>query len=78
MKTIDDYMDDPAIADEPRALREIHAARLMIQDERKNMTMREFSMAAEADAIRISQKYGIPLVWADLKPVKPRAAVLEL
>jgi hypothetical protein len=32
-------------------------------------------MAAEADAIRISKKYGIPLVWADLKPIKPRATV---
>jgi hypothetical protein len=68
MKTIQDYMNDPAIADEPLPVREIHAARLMIQDERKGMTAREFSRAAEADAVRISQKYGLPLVWADLKP----------
>jgi hypothetical protein len=66
MKTIQDYLNDPAIADEPLPVREIHAARLMIQDERKGMTAREFSQAAEADAIRISQKYGLPLVWADL------------
>jgi hypothetical protein len=72
MKTIDDYMNDPAIADEPRALREIHAARFMIQDERKNMTLREFSMAAKEDAVRISQKYNVPLLWADMQPVSPR------
>jgi hypothetical protein len=33
MKTIDDYMNNPAIVDEPPHIREIHAARLMIQDE---------------------------------------------
>jgi hypothetical protein len=71
MKTIDDYLNDPAIADELRPVREIHAARLMIQDERKNMTIREFSQAAREDAIAISKKYGLPLVWADLSPVSP-------
>jgi hypothetical protein len=43
----------------------------MIQDERKGMTAREFSEAAKEDAIAISKKYGLPLVWADLKPVTP-------
>jgi hypothetical protein len=71
MKTIEDYMNDPAIADEPRPVREIHAARLMIQDERKGMTATEFGKAARQDAIAISRKYGLPLVWADLKPVHP-------
>ncbi|MDR0642180.1 MAG: hypothetical protein LBG07_06960 [Treponema sp.] len=71
MKTIQDYMNDPAIADEPLPVREIHAARLMIQDERKGMTAGEFSEAAKKDAIAISEKYGLPLVWADLKPVTP-------
>jgi hypothetical protein len=75
VKTIKDYMNDPAIADEPLLVREVHAARLMIQDERKGMTAREFSEAAKKDAIEISEKYGIPLVWADLKPVTPLAPV---
>jgi hypothetical protein len=68
MKTYDDFYNDPAIMDEPRALREIHAVRLKIQDERKNMTIREFSMAAEESAIAIAKKYNTTLVWADLKP----------
>ena len=37
-KTIDDYLKDPDIAHEPQALREIHAIRLKIRDERKEMT----------------------------------------
>jgi len=40
-KTIDDYMNDPDIINEPSALREVHAARLMIQDEIKGMTAAE-------------------------------------
>jgi hypothetical protein len=75
MKTIDDYMNDPAIVNEPLHVREIHAARLMIQDERKGMTAREFGEAATKDAIAISKKYGLPLVWADLKPVAPTVPV---
>ena len=40
-KTLDDYMNDPDIIDEPLALREIHAIRLMIYDETKHMTNAE-------------------------------------
>jgi hypothetical protein len=41
MRTFQDYMETPEIADEPLFLREIHAARLMIQDETKDMTPEE-------------------------------------
>jgi hypothetical protein len=41
MRTFQDYMETPEIADEPFFLREIHAARLMIQDETRNMTPEE-------------------------------------
>jgi hypothetical protein len=41
-KTLDDYMNDPDIAHEPMALREIHAIRLKIHDETKDMTSKEF------------------------------------
>jgi hypothetical protein len=30
MKTVQDYMNDPDLADEPEALREVHAIRLKI------------------------------------------------
>ena len=37
-KTLDDYMNDPELTGEPSALREVHAIRLMIYDETKDMT----------------------------------------
>jgi hypothetical protein len=40
-KTLDDYMNDPDIINEPMALREVHAIRLMIHDETKDMTAAE-------------------------------------
>jgi len=43
MKTIDDYMNDPSIIDEPLALREIHAIRLKTHDETKGMSTSEFT-----------------------------------
>jgi len=40
-KTLDDYLNDPDLINEPSALREVHAIRLMIHDETKNMTATE-------------------------------------
>jgi len=40
-KTLDDYMNDPEVVNEPMPLREIHAIRLMIHDETKSMTPAE-------------------------------------
>ena len=40
-KTLDDYLNDPELANEPSALREVHAIRLMIYDEIKDMTTAE-------------------------------------
>jgi hypothetical protein len=42
-KTLDDYMNDPDIINEPMALREIHAIRLKIHDERKGMSIAEYN-----------------------------------
>ena len=40
-KTLNEYLKDPDLANEPAVLREIHAIRLMIQDETKGMTISE-------------------------------------
>jgi hypothetical protein len=65
-KTLEEYMSDPALANEPSALREIHAIRLMIHDETKGMTAAEhtayFHKGANAAFSRlgISPKYTNP------------------
>jgi hypothetical protein len=41
MRTFQDYMDTPEIANEPLYLREVHAARLKIQDETKGLSPAE-------------------------------------
>jgi hypothetical protein len=41
MRTYEDYLNDPALAGEPRALREVHAMRLKVQDEIRGMTAAE-------------------------------------
>ena len=42
MRTFEDYMETPEIINEPLYLREVHAARLKIQDETKNMSSEEW------------------------------------
>jgi hypothetical protein len=42
-KTLDDYLNDPDLANEPEALREVHAIRLKIHDERKGLTTAEYN-----------------------------------
>jgi hypothetical protein len=51
-KTIDDYLNDPDLANEPSALREVHAARLLIQDETKDMTVSERTAYYHGSAVR--------------------------
>ena len=52
-KTLDDYLNDPDLADEPAALREVHAIRLMIHDETKNMTVAEHTAYFKGSAVRL-------------------------
>jgi len=52
-KTIDDYLNDPDLANEPSALREVHAARLLIQDETKGMTVAERTAYYHESAARL-------------------------
>ncbi len=41
MNKLDKYMNDPDIINEPLPLREVHAIRLMMQDETRGMTSEE-------------------------------------
>jgi len=52
-KTLDDYLNDPELANEPSALREVHAIRLMIYDEIKDMSATEMTAYFNGSATRL-------------------------
>ncbi|GHU29229.1 hypothetical protein AGMMS50256_13700 [Betaproteobacteria bacterium] len=59
MDNYEKYMNDPDIVDEPTALREIHAIRLMLHDKTKNMTPEERAALTRSDAQEMIDKYGL-------------------
>ena len=52
IKALDDYLNDPELANEPASLREVHAIRLKISDERKGMTAAEYNTIDHEKAAR--------------------------
>ena len=86
-KTLDDYMNDPDLADEPSALREVHAIRLMIYDETKNMTAAEHTAYFRGSAARLLGKETAarllapdnsrPSDLAGEEKLEPKAAVMK-
>ena len=62
MKTLNDYMNDPSVVDEPMPLREVHAIRLMIYDETKDMTSAEKTTYYNDSLKEIQGKYNIKVV----------------
>ena len=63
-KTLDDYMNDPAVAHLQMPLREVKAIRLMIYDEQKDMTPDELREHYDSLERRVQEQYG--LKFADL------------
>ncbi len=59
MKRLDDYINDPRIVDEPMPLREVHAIRLMIYDETKDMTATEKTAYYNQSITEARNKYGL-------------------
>ena len=60
--SLDRYMNDPEIINEPMPLREIHAIRLKIYDETKNMTADERRAYYAEGLDEICQRYNIKIV----------------
>jgi hypothetical protein len=58
MKTLADYLNHPEIVNEPMALREIHAIRLMQQDETKDMTTEQRQEYAHRKAMAFFAESG--------------------
>ncbi|MDR3304598.1 MAG: hypothetical protein LBS85_01000 [Clostridiales Family XIII bacterium] len=59
MSKLAKYMNDPDIAKEPSALREVHAIRLMIRDETKGMTPEQRTALTNKRANDVMEKYGL-------------------
>ena len=66
MKTIADYLNDPRILNDPQMaealepVKEIHAARLMIQDETAGMTTAERSAYHKENITAFFSSLGLP------------------
>ncbi|GHV80777.1 hypothetical protein AGMMS49944_25680 [Spirochaetia bacterium] len=83
MKTVQEYLTDPRILNDPamsRALepvRELHAIRLMIQDETAGMTLEEKASYHRRNATALFAGQGLPLPqYVNLSgqgKLKPRA-----
>ncbi len=61
MKSLETYLCDPDIADEPLPLREIHAIRLKIQDETKDMNPAERAKNTTEQAKKLIEQYGLKI-----------------
>jgi hypothetical protein len=81
MKTIDDYMNDPRLLEEPETdepVRKIHAARLMLHDETAGMSIEERVAFINARGKATLARLGLPPVLVNLSgqgKLKPRPPV---
>jgi len=61
-KTLNEYMNDPDIKNESMPLREVHAIRLMIWDETKDMSLEERKSYHRKTRERFQKQYGFKVV----------------
>ena len=59
MNSLIKYINDPDIINEPMPLREVHAIRLMLQDETKHMSPEEHAEFINREAQIIIDQYGL-------------------
>ncbi len=59
MNKLNKYMNDPDIVNEPMPLREVHAIRLMHQDETKGMTRDERQAYFEKKSGKAIKEFGL-------------------
>jgi len=62
VKTLEQYMNDPAVAHLQMPLREVKAIRLMIHDEQKDMTADEISDYYTQLEKRVGEQFGLKFV----------------
>ena len=76
-KTLEEYMNDPEIIDEPQPLREIYAIRLKIYDEIKDMTPEEHTAYFNEGAARFFARYNSN-PSGEQKPIDPLKDLMPL
>jgi len=59
MNKLENYVNDPDIAYEPMAMREVHAIRLKLQDERKGMSVEERMKSISESVKAVEEELGI-------------------
>ena len=59
MAKYEKFMDHPDLIDEPMALREVHAIRMMLSEETKNMTPEEHTRHVREQTRNVIEKYGL-------------------
>jgi len=62
VKTLNEYMNDPSVVNEPMPLREVHAIRLMIYDRTKDMTPAERTAYYNQRGAEAAKKHGFKIV----------------
>ena len=62
MNEFEKYMNDPEIVNEPMALREVHAIRLMIYEDTKEMTQAERKAYYNTGLAEARKKYNFAFV----------------
>ena len=62
MNKLDRYMNNPDIVNEPMPLREVHAIRLMMYDEMKDLTFEERNKYFREGIDKICKEFNIKLV----------------
>ena len=62
MKTLEDYMNDPSVANIPMPVREVKAIRLMIHDETKNMSSEQLNNYYNQVKQRAQKEFGMKFV----------------
>jgi hypothetical protein len=71
MNEYEKYMNDPDIIDEPMALREVHAIRLMLHEKTENMTPEEHTQFVHEQTKPTIEKYGLK-VRREIPKAPPR------
>jgi hypothetical protein len=86
MKTLDDYLNDPRILNDPdmigalEPIREIHAARLLLQDETAGMSVEEKVAFINARGNETLARHGLAPKMVNLSgqgKLKPRQPVTQ-